>query len=172
MDPLIGMIFLFAGNFAPVGYALCNGQLLPISTYAALFSILGTTYGGNGTSNFALPDLRGRVPLGSGQGTGLSFYNLGQMVGAESTSLTVSNLPAHNHYINVDGTDLGAKLYPGPNHFLAGSTAAPYTSNVPNATLPAQTISATGSNLPFNNMQPSAVLNYIIAVQGIFPSRN
>src|SRR5262249_41768302 len=101
MDPLLGMIFLFAGNFAPTGYLLCSGQLLAISQNAALFSIIGTYYGGNGTTNFALPDFRGRVPISQGQGPGLSPYNMGQVGGTENTTLLLSNLPIHTHPIGA-----------------------------------------------------------------------
>src|SRR5579872_2904742 len=116
-QPFIGAIVLFCGNFAPAGWALCNGQLLSISQWTALFSILGTTYGGNGTTNFALPDLRGRVPIHPGQGPGLSPYTLGQTGGVETVSLSINNLPAHSHALNGDNTASG-KEAPGPNHVI------------------------------------------------------
>jgi microcystin-dependent protein len=174
MDVYIGMILLFGGNFAPVNFAFCNGQLLPINSNQALFSILGTTYGGNGQTTFGLPDLRGRVPIGAGQGTGLSNYVLGEFAGTESATLLVTNMPAHTHALMGDNT-AGGHEFPGPNHVLGSSTSATngiYSTNVPNATMNPKSIGLTGGNVPFSIQQPYLTLNYIIATQGIFPSRN
>ena len=172
MDVYIGMIFMFAGNFAPVGFALCNGQLLSISQNTALFSILGTTYGGDGVQTFGLPDLRGRVPLHAGQGPGLPPVALGQNGGAESATLLVNNLPAHNHLLNGNNA-AGGKEFPGPNHIIGPSTTdMMYSVNPPNTTMNVASIGMTGANQPFSIMQPYLAVNYIIATQGIFPSRN
>jgi microcystin-dependent protein len=157
---------LFGGNFAPAGWALCNGQLLSIQQNTALFSILGTTYGGNGQTNFALPDLRGRVPLHFGQGPGLTSYTEGQVGGSESITLIQQQMPQHTHQ--------------------QPATAADQTTNRPNAAVPARggfyngtqdasllkPTTAAGGNQPHENRQPFLVLNYCIALQGIFPSRN
>ena len=165
-EPFIGEIILFAGNFAPRGWALCNGQILAISQNTALFSILGTTYGGNGQTTFALPDLRGRVPVHPGQGPGLSPYDLGQAGGTETVTLNVAEMPQHTH--------------PQP------ATNGEQTTNRPNGALPARggvyaqtsdgsTLtppSPVGGSQPHNNIQPYLGLNYIIALEGIFPSRN
>src|SRR5579863_5596794 len=120
-QPYIGAIFIFAGNFAPRGYQLCQGQLLPISQNAALFSILGTTYGGNGTTTFALPDLRGRAPIGQGAGLGLSPITLGEIAGSQSVTITSGNMPAHNHTVAVSAPVGGAGQNGAQNNFLAGT---------------------------------------------------
>ena len=165
-EPFIGSVILFAGNFAPRGWAFCNGQILSIAQNTALFSLLGTTYGGNGQTTFALPDLRGRVPLHFGQGPGLSSYALGQSAGTESVTLNLNQMPAHTH--------------------SQPATNAGQNTNRPNAAVPARggvyaastdgsaldpTTSAGGSQ-PHTNIQPYLALNYIIALEGIYPSRN
>jgi microcystin-dependent protein len=176
-QPLLGAIFLFAGNFAPRGYQLCQGQVLPISQYAALFSILGTTYGGNGTTTFALPDLRGRTAVSQGAGAGLSPVALGQVGGVQSVSVLTSNMPQHNHLINVANGQGG--LPTAPNNFLAGTndgTGNPYPTYQNAATsgntLNAGAVSMAGSGVPLSTQSPYLGLNYIIAMVGIFPSRN
>jgi len=178
-SPFIGSIVLFAGNFAPRGWALCQGQLLPISQNAALFSILGTTYGGNGQSTFALPNLQGRVPLGNGNGQGLSPRVLGEVIGTEQVSLITSQMPAHNHLIGVSST--AATVPAGSGNFIGsangdfsgdGVTVNVFGPATPNATLNPATVNVAGSSLPHDNMQPSLCLNYIIALEGIFPTRN
>ena len=172
MEVYIGMIFLFAGNFAPLNFAFCDGRLLPITSYQALFAILGTNFGGNGTSNFALPDLRGRAAIGMGAGPGLSPYVLGQIGGNEQTALQIANLPSHNHTLNGDQNGSG-KEFPGPNHVIGASTTDKmYSVNAPNVAMKPVSIGMTGSNVPFSNIQPYLALNYIIALNGIFPSRN
>jgi microcystin-dependent protein len=177
-SPILGTIFLFAGNFAPRGYALCGGQLLPISQNAALFSILGTTYGGNGTSTFALPDLRGRAPIGAGAGPGLQPVTLGELAGANNVTLLQNNLPPHTHSVNVNsgaGTQTSAA-----NNFLA-TTTDPGTGNgipaytpaaTPGAQLNNASLSLTGGGTPVSVQNPILGITYIIAVSGIFPSRN
>ena len=164
-EPFIGQIILFAGNFAPRGYAVCAGQLLPIAQNTALFSLLGTTYGGNGQTTFALPDLRGRAPLGTGQGPGLSNRTLGEVSGEESHTLTVGELPQHAHLPQVANGDQTTNR-------AAGSVPANggVYSTSPNAS--GATTGLAGGSQPHNNLQPYLGLNYCIALEGIFPSRN
>ncbi|WP_404372317.1 phage tail protein [Sphingomonas sp. MMS24-J45] len=176
-QPFIGEIRAFGFSFAPRGWALCNGQLLSIQQNAALFSLLGTTYGGNGQTNFQLPDLRGRAALTFGQGPGLSNYVQGQVTGTETVTLLSTQIPQHNHIWSAS-TSLGNQ--PGPAAgFLAGGQI-PNGTPIPNfaaaggATVPlaTTTLSTTGTNQGHNNMQPYLVVSYCIALQGIFPSRN
>ena len=175
MDSMIGSIVMFAGNFAPRNYALCQGQLLPIAQNAALFSILGTTYGGDGRTNFALPDLRGRDPIGQGSGPELSPINIGQHAGTPSVTLVNSNLPMHTHPLNCDNTGSGS---PAPSGHLMGrsgdrtKTLPVYSSASPNATMSPATCGVAGGNQPFRNADPYLGINFIICTQGIFPSRN
>ncbi len=165
-EPFLGSILLFAGNFAPKGWAMCDGQILPISQNTALFSILGTTYGGNGTSNFALPDLRSRVPIGFGQGPGLSPYVEGQTGGVESVILTSGQLPGHQHVQPASNADEGTNRPNGAVPARGGVYAA---SSDGSALAPTSIV---GSNQAHENVQPYLAMNYIIALQGIFPSRN
>lgn len=176
--PIMGCIYIFAGNFAPRGYMLCQGQTLPISQYAALFSILGTTYGGNGTSTFMLPDLRGRVALSEGTGPGLSPVALGQNGGVESVTVQVANLPAHNHMVNVSN-GAGAQAN-APGNYLA-ATSDPNSGNTYNTyqstptagqTLGANSVTMTGGSQPLNVRNPYLGITYIIATTGLFPTRN
>jgi microcystin-dependent protein len=168
-DPYLGEIVLFAGNFAPVGYALCEGQILPISQNTALFSILGTTYGGDGIETFALPDLRGRVPLGQGQGPGLEPYDLGQVGGTEDVTLTTNQIPTHTHPVEASSAEEGTNRPSGAVPAQGGVYAtAPDGSTPMNAGM----IGATGGSQSHENRQPYLTLNFIIAMQGIFPSRN
>ncbi|WP_295794211.1 tail fiber protein [Mucilaginibacter sp.] len=181
MDPFLGMMYPFGGNFAINGYAICQGQLLPISQNTALFSILGTTYGGNGQTTFALPDLRGRAPIGVGQGPGLSNYNLGQVSGAESVTLVTSNMPAHNHGLMVSNT-AGTTGVPANNTAFAkgpASGAGPnatlaktYTTSAVNTALMSPSIGMTGGGQPFSTLSPTLTVTWLIALNGIFPSRN
>ena len=176
--PFIGSIVLFAGNFAPRGWALCQGQIMSIQTNTALFSILGTTYGGNGTSTFALPDLRSHIPVGQGQGPGLSVYELGEVAGVESVVLGANQLPAHNHSVQVSTGQ--ADTATANSHYLANSVGSlagdPVVVNTyngtPNGFLGGGSISMTGGSAPHDNIQPSLCMNYIIALEGIFPTRN
>jgi microcystin-dependent protein len=178
MEAYIGSIMLFAGNFAPRGWMLCAGQTLAIAQYQALFSLLGTYYGGNGTTTFMLPDLRSRVPVGAGQGNGLTNWNLGESQGVENVALLSTQMPAHNHTVNV-GTS-AANSPAASNNYLAVANANlsgdPVTVNTyngtPNATLAANSLSIAGQGQPHNNLQPSLALNYIICLEGIYPSRN
>jgi len=170
-EPFIGEIQIFAGNFAPTGWAFCDGQLLPIASNTALFSLLGTTYGGNGQTTFALPDLRGRVPIHPGQGPGLSPRSLGESAGVENVTLATTEMAAHAH-------TLGASSASGSSDSPAGKVAArspaaiPQYAAVANANLAATAIGSAGGSQPHNNMQPYLALTYIIALTGIFPSRS
>jgi microcystin-dependent protein len=171
--PILGEIRMFGGNFAPRNWAFCNGQLLPIAQNTALFSLLGTTYGGNGINTFALPDLRGRVPNHFGQGPGLSNYTQGQVGGTETVTLLQGNLPAHSHPVNAV-TAGGNQASPAANLPAIESTGTSlnFSSSAANATMNAATIGNTGQNLPLPVIQPYLTINFIIALQGIFPSRN
>lgn len=168
MEPFIGQIMFFAGNFAPRGWALCDGTLLAIAQNQALFAVIGTIYGGDGRTTFALPDLRGRVPVHPGHGPGLSSYRLGQRGGAETTSLLANNLPAHSHA-------LAAAAKPADEDIAAGNVLANaelYASGTANTALGASSIGLTGEGQPINNLQPFECINAIIALQGIFPPRD
>lgn len=158
MEPFIGQIMLFAGNFAPRGWALCNGQLLPIAQNTALFSILGTTYGGNGQTTFALPDLRGRAPIHWGQGPGLNPYTLGEQGGAESVTLTTANLPPHTH-----GLQFAPDASGDPSHSIAASATQ--------EKLHGGDTQVAGAGQPFDNRAPYLVMNYCIALEGVYPSQ-
>jgi microcystin-dependent protein len=171
-QPFLAAIFLFAATFAPRGYAFCNGQLLSIAQNTALFSLIGTTYGGNGTTNFALPDFRGRVPIHAGQGPGLSNYNLGQLSGSETTTLLVSNLAQHNHSL-IATSEAGSTS--DPTGAYLGNTGAldrEYNTSGTLVNMNAGAVGPTGGGQPFNNLQPYLAVNFIIALEGIFPSRN
>jgi microcystin-dependent protein len=168
-QPFIGQIGIFGFNFPPRNWAQCDGQLLPIAQNTALFSILGTTYGGNGTTTFGLPDLRGRVPLQQGQGPGLSQYNLGQQSGSVEVSLTANQIPAHNHAINASSNppSQGAVA----NAVWAQAANVPYAASA-DASMSAAALGNAGGSQPHDNMAPSLALNFCIALQGIFPPRN
>lgn len=169
-EPFIGQLMLVPYNFAPRGWAFCNGQLLSIAQNTALFSLLGTTYGGDGITTFALPDLRGRAALSSGQGPGLQNYNLGQVGGTETVTLTVAEMPAHSHLVSATAGDPG-QARPS-NALLANINPAGYTGTAANTTMAPSMIQTTGGSQPHNNLSPYLTLNYVIALEGIFPSRN
>lgn len=172
-EPFIGQITLFAGNFAPRGWAFCDGQLLAISSNSALFSILGTTYGGDGRTTFALPDLRGRAPIHAGRGPGLSDRRLGQAGGSETVTLTAAQMPSHTHTARCNSA-AGNSNEPVNNVWSkdAGTASATYQSATADSNMNAAAIGNTGGSQSHDNMQPFQVLNYIIALQGIFPSRS
>ena len=178
MEGYIGQLIMFAGTFAPRNWAFCQGQLLSISQNTALFSILGTTYGGNGQTTFALPDLRGRVPVGTGQGPGLPSITLGEVSGEPTHTLLTTEIPAHVHPINGNASGLANSAAPAGNSIGIGvvpSTNTPvnmYNNAAPNAALNAGTCGIAGGNQPHNNMQPYLGMNYVICLFGIFPSRN
>jgi microcystin-dependent protein len=166
--PFIGQITLFAGNFAPRGWAFCDGQILAISQNTALFSILGTTYGGNGQTTYALPDLRGRVAVGPRQGPGLANVSLGEVAGVPTVTLLATQMPAHNHLINANGEDATSSKPTG--RVLAAGGA--YADAGDGTTMNASTASNAGGSQPHENHQPYLGMNYLIAIEGIFPSRN
>jgi microcystin-dependent protein len=169
-SPYIGDIRMFGGNFAPVGYFFCEGQLLSIADYDALFSLIGTTYGGDGMTTFALPDLRGRIPIHSGQGPGLQAYTQGQASGAEQVTLTVPQVAAHSHNLMATSA-AGTSSTPGNNMLATASGAQVYeTIPQPQPLLPAS-ITPTGGSQPHDNMAPFLCVNFIIAVEGVYPSR-
>ena len=180
MEGVLGYTTLFAGNFAPRAWALCQGQLMPIAGNTALFSILGTIYGGNGVTTFALPDLRGRAVVGQGWGPGLSPYDLGEQAGNEIATLTTLTLPAHIHPTSITVSPVAATnaSVPSPvNGVYAASTEQLYNSTADSSMAPYQatlTVAApAGANsLPFSILNPLLTLNYIICLQGIFPARN
>ena len=170
-DNFLGEIRMVGFTFAPRGWAFCNGQLMPISQNTALFSLLGTTYGGDGQSTFALPDLRGRVPIHFGQAPGLSNYVQGEVTGTEAVTLTTNELPSHAHSVapltskNEQTTNRPDGAYPT----VGGIYASGQNGNAPMAATPS---AATGGNQPHPNLQPLLVVNFVIALTGIFPSRN
>jgi microcystin-dependent protein len=172
-DPFVAEIRVVGFNFAPKGWAQCNGQLLPLSQNTALFSLLGTFYGGNGKSNFALPNIEGSVVLGQGQGTGLSEYFLGETGGEQTVTLLQSEMPLHGHTLkgSIDDAQFQA---PQPDRELATSNPGfAYQSNSSSNLnlMNVQELGVSGSSFPHNNIQPVLVLNFIIAMQGVFPPR-
>jgi microcystin-dependent protein len=172
-SPFVAEVRMFGCNFAPTGWAQCNGQLLPISQNTALFSLLGTFYGGDGKSTFALPNLQDSTPVGVGQGAGLSEYFLGQQGGAPSITLLHSEKPAHNHFLQAYSGDPADNRIPGPTMSLG--TPAPgnfyLAANTPLANMATQALSIAGGSLPHNTLMPSLAVNFCIAMQGVFPSR-
>ena len=171
-QPYIGSIIIFAGNFEINGWAFCDGRLLSIAQNSALFAILGTTYGGNGTSTFALPDLRGRVPLDWGQGPGLSPYALGEVGGVENVALNSNNLPVHTHTVHASSAAAGRGTAPTSGLLATPANSAEiYNTGTPNVTMSPAMIGPAGGNIPVAVLQPFLALNYIIALVGIFPSR-
>lgn len=171
MDELIGVVKLFAGNFAPRGWELCNGQLLSIAQNTALFSILGTTYGGDGQVTFALPDLRGRVPVGTNQGPGLSYVNLGEMAGMENVTLLQNNMPMHTHAVQASNQYAGGD-HPGGNYLGASASGNGFYDETANTTMAHNMIGLAGGNQPFDIRNPYLGMNYIICTEGIYPSRS
>jgi microcystin-dependent protein len=173
-EPFIGQIIMSGFNFAPRGYATCDGQILSIAQNTALFSLLGTTFGGNGQTTFALPDLRGRVPIHQGQGPGLTNRTMGEQAGEENHTLISTEMPMHNHLFSTNNV-AGAVGTPNGN-FLAASSdpsvSSFYRPTSDGSTLNPQSIGLAGGNQPHNNMQPYLVINFSIALEGIFPSRN
>jgi len=169
-DPFVAEIRIFGGNFAPKGWAFCDGQIMPIGQNTALFSLLGTTYGGDGRSTFALPDLRGRSPLHQGQGPGLTSRFLGESAGVETVTVTQSQIPMHTHALAAGSA--AASTNPGGNLFgkpVSAKIYGPVTSMVP---MSAGAIGSAGQNQAHDNRQPYLVLSFIIALQGIFPPRS
>jgi len=177
-DQFVGEIRIFGCNFAPFGWAMCNGQLMAISNNTALFSLLGTFYGGDGRSTFALPDLRSRVPVGQGQGSGLTNYTIGEMDGVESVTINSNEMPSHNHPFFGTSSSANDKRPKAGSAFAQTTKAGPISPGdnyyaVPGALAPLNpsTVQPTGSGLPHNNLQPYLTFNFCIALQGIFPAR-
>lgn len=172
-DPFVAEIRIFPFNFAPKGWAWCDGQLLPLSQNTALFSLLGTTYGGNGKSNFALPDLQGRAPMHPGQGPGLSLHDLGETGGSETVTLLESEMPAHAHALRAHAIDLGELNAPAPNRSLAlSANATVYTAAANLTTMSPNALPPAGGDQPHNNLQPYLTFYFNIALQGVFPPRS
>ena len=171
-EPYLGMIFIFAGNFAPRGYQLCAGQLLSIAQNTALFSLLGTTYGGDGVTTFALPDLRGRAPIGAGPGPGLPNYTLGEVTGSTSVTILQSQMPAHNHLISASqasDTTNPSNAFPGND---ARSALNIYNTTADGSVMNPAALTLTGGSQPVSIQNPILGINYIIATEGLYPSRN
>ncbi|SOE23923.1 Microcystin-dependent protein [Spirosomataceae bacterium TFI 002] len=172
MEGYIGQLMMFAGSFAPRSWAFCDGSLLSIASNQALFSIIGTTYGGDGRTTFALPDLRGRVPVKFGTGPGLSHYQIGQKSGTETVTLNATEMPSHNHTVAINVTNgAGSQATPGGGH-LANITNGYSDEGTAGAFLAGATTGNNGGNRAHTNLQPLLAVNFIICLYGIFPSRN
>jgi microcystin-dependent protein len=177
-DQFLGEIRIFPFDFAPIGWAMCNGQILPISQYAALFSLLGTNYGGNGTSSFGLPNFQGAVPINQGTGPGLSTYAVGEIGGTSTVTLLQPEMAVHRHLVTADaelattGTPASAIYMQGHWPGTPGGQVALYNTLAPDTALNSNAISYVGGNQPHNNMMPYLALNFCIAMSGIFPPRS
>jgi microcystin-dependent protein len=177
-NPFLAEIRIFPFNFAPKGWAFCDGQILPLSQNTALFSLLGTTYGGDGKSNFALPNLQGSAPMHPGQGPGLSLHDLGEQFGSDAVSVLESEIPSHRHFLSAD-TGNATTGDPSAGAYSAGNWNAPpnsgnvnyYTTLAPDTQLGPTAIAPAGGNQPHNNLMPYLTLNFCIALQGVFPPR-
>jgi microcystin-dependent protein len=170
MDPFVAEIRIFPFNFAPKGWAFCDGQLLPLSQNTALFSLLGTTYGGDGKSNFALPDMQGNAPMHPGQGPGLSLHDLGETSGSDTVTLLQSEMPAHSHAMNASQGDATDRV-PDGSLPAGGIGIGQYGAPGANTTLNPAAVPSAGSSFPHNNLQPYLTLNFCIALQGVYPPR-
>jgi microcystin-dependent protein len=170
-DPFVAEIRVFPFNFAPKGWAWCDGQLLPLSQNTALFSLLGTTYGGNGKSNFALPDLQGRAPMHPGQGPGLSLHDLGETGGSETVTLLQSEIPAHFHVIQDAAGDIAENNIPTGN-VLTRAKLNIYAANTTQTLFAPEALAPAGGSQPHNNMMPYLTFYFCIALQGVFPPRS
>ena len=170
MDPFVAEIRIFPFNFAPKGWAWCDGQLLPLSQNTALFSLLGTTYGGNGKSNFALPDLQGRAPMHPGQGPGLSLHDLGETGGSETVTLLESEIPSHAHVVGVS-QEPGEVKTPTGNTVARSTGGSVYIAGNSNVTMNGAALAPAGGDQPHNNLQPYLTTYFCIALQGVFPPR-
>jgi microcystin-dependent protein len=164
-QPYVGEIRIFAGTFPPVGWMFCDGQLLPISEYETLFNLIGTTYGGDGQSTFALPDLRGRLPLHQGSG-----FTIAETGGSETVTLTVSQIPSHNHMV-LASTNIAAQQSPSNNYLAQSTLAKMYLQDVADTPLASNVITSSGGSQPHDNFQPYLCVDFIISLFGIFPSQ-
>ena len=171
MDPFIGEIRIFGGNYAPLGWAFCDGQLLPISQYDALFALLGTTYGGDGQETFALPDLRGRAPVHMGTGASGTPYDLGDQGGVETVTLTTDQIAGHSHAFDASTID-GSSANPGATVVVATGNVSPYVQDVVSAQMAQASVTPVGGSQPHENSQPYLAIRFIIALEGIFPSQS
>jgi microcystin-dependent protein len=171
-EPFLGQINIFPYNFAPRGWAFCQGQLLSIAQNTALFALIGTTYGGNGQTTFALPDLRGRAALGAGQGPGLSMYDLGEVTGSESVTLTINTMAAHGHPFQLLASETDANSKSAINAFFCNTASNFYQTAQDGTKMGLQNTGLTGGSQPFSILQPYLCLNFCIATEGVFPSRN
>jgi microcystin-dependent protein len=172
MDPFVAEIRIFPFNFAPKGWAFCDGQILPLSQNTALFSLLGTTYGGDGKSNFALPNMQGNAPMHPGQGPGLSLHDLGETGGSETVSLLESEIPAHSHALRYHtALDPADTNVPSASASFAASTGGTLYQTSSNSELSGLALVTAGGDQPHNNMQPYLTLNFCIALQGVYPPR-
>lgn len=171
-DPFVAEIRIFPFNFAPKGWAWCDGQLMPLSQNTALFSLLGTTYGGNGKSNFALPDLQGRTPMHPGQGPGLSLHDLGETGGSETVSLLESEIPSHSHALQSQAVP-GDSATPAGNAYARVIGATPYQppAGAPLVAMAPEILAPAGGDAPHNNLMPFLTFYFCIALQGVFPPR-
>jgi microcystin-dependent protein len=172
-NPFVAEIRIFPFNFPPKGWAFCDGQILPLSQNTALFSLLGTTYGGDGKSNFALPNMQGNAPMHPGQGPGLSLHDLGESSGSDTVTLLESEIPSHSHAVMTFG-NLGSHPTPGPTFSLAKSNSFQGYSDVTNSGLTQlsdSTVAPAGGDQPHNNLMPYLTLNFCIALQGVYPPR-
>jgi microcystin-dependent protein len=170
-EPFVGQIQIVGFNFPPTGWAFCNGQIMPISQNTALFSLLGTQFGGNGTSNFALPNLQGKVPLGMGNGAGLTPFVIGETSGEASVTLLATQMPAHTHNANSNA-GMGDQYGPPADFWATDAGGNNEYGSGPNGSMAQGAIAPAGSSQPHPNLQPFVVLNFIIALQGVFPSRS
>ena len=170
-DPFVAEIRIFPFNYAPKGWTWCNGQLMPISQNTALFSLLGTTYGGNGESTFGIPNLMGSAPMHPGQGSGLSDRDLGQEGGSQTVTLIETEMPAHSHAMRADASDLANAKIPSPTASFAISSEGTLYQDTANTMLAPQALAPAGGDQPHNNMQPFLTLYFNIALQGVFPPR-
>jgi microcystin-dependent protein len=173
MDPFVAEIRIFPFNFAPKGWAFCDGQILPLSQNTALFSLLGTTYGGDGKSNFALPNMQGNAPMHPGQGPGLSLHDLGETGGSDTVSLLESEIPSHSHFMRAHNGDPADVQNPSPNVVMAQSANGfAYQTTIQNVvSMSDNTLAPAGGDQPHNNLQPYLTLNFCIALQGVYPPR-
>ena len=171
-DPFVAEARIFPFNFAPKGWAFCDGQLLPLSQNTALFSLLGTTYGGDGRSTFALPNMQGNAPMHPGQGPGLSLHDLGETGGSASVTLLASEIPSHSHGM-IAATSTATKSVPSGNSLSRASGATPYVApaGAPIVQMSDMSLAPSGGDQPHNNMQPYLTLSFCIALQGVFPPR-